>query len=243
MSAIIKLVQLNIEGSKHLELVIPFLRKQNPDIACLQEVKQQDLARIEEALSMKSFFAPMHSGTAGINGNAILSRLPIMPRTLERYGGYAGEGLIDYVHGDPTKKAAHASSKFMLSVADIEKEGEAFRIATTHFPVTPHGEATDFQREDMKNLLALLKEEGEFVLTGDFNAPRGGEIFAQLAGAYKDNIPASITTSIDGQLHRAGQLPHMVDGIFSTPGYSVSSVEGHTGVSDHWAFSAEVSKA
>src|SRR3569623_473248 len=116
----------------------------------------------------------------------------------------------------------------MLAMADIERDGEMFRIATTHFPVTAHGEATDFQREDMKNLLSLLEKEGEFVLTGDFNAPRGGEIFAELASRYKDNIPPTITTSIDGMLHRAGQLPHMVDGIFSTPGYLVSNVAGHT---------------
>jgi len=247
MPQTLKLAQLNIEGSKHLDLVIPFLQKQNPDVACLQELNEQDVASFEKALLMHSFFVPMGMNSKAITGAkvwgiGIFSKSPIKPSAPLQYGGYAGNGLIEYVHGDPTKKNAHDSTKFMLAVADIEKGGETFRIATTHFPVTAHGAATDFQREDMKALLGLLEKEGEFVLTGDFNAPRGGEIFAQLSAKYKDNIPPEIATSIDGAIHRAGQLPFMVDGIFSTPGYEVSNVVGHTGLSDHWGFTAEIKK-
>jgi hypothetical protein len=35
----------------------------------------------------------------------------------------------------------------------------------------------------------------------------------------------------------------MVDGLFSTPGYLVSDVELHSGVSDHMAITANVAKA
>jgi endonuclease/exonuclease/phosphatase family metal-dependent hydrolase len=128
----------------------------------------------------------------------------------------------------------------MLS-CEIEKEGETFRVATTHFTWTPDGSADDYQRADVKKLLAILGGMGEFVLTGDFNAPRGGEIFGTLAEKYKDNVPSHYTTSIDGALHRAGPLELMVDGIFSTPGYAVSDVELVAGVSDHKAIVATVS--
>ncbi len=240
MSASIKIAQINIEGSKHLERVIPFLKEQKPDVVCLQELKGQDVARFETELDMKCFFSPMHRGAAGVNGNAILSRLPMGNQHAEQYGGNFEKELQEYVHGN--RLAGYHSSKFLLAIADIEKDGELFRVGTTHFPVTDHGEASDYQRKDMATMLELLAKEGEFVVTGDFNAPRGGEIFATLAEKYKDNVPLTITTSIDGSLHRAGQLPHMVDGVFSTPGYAVSNVVGHTGLSDHWGFTATISK-
>ena len=81
------------------------------------------------------------------------------------------------------------------------------------------------------------------MLCGDFNAPRGGEIFGLLAQKYKDNVPQKYTTSIDGILHRAGPLPFMVDGLFSTPGYTVSHVEMVCGISDHCALIANVASS
>lgn len=242
MSATLKIVHLNIEGSKHLDLVIPFLVAQGPDVVCLQELLSCDIRLLEEELGMRCLFAPMAQDYGSESGIGIFSRHPSSAERASQYGGRWDDGLVPYVHGDPTRRAGYLSSKFILLSCDLKKEGETFHVATTHFPVTPHGEATDFQREDMKRLLGLLEKEGEFVLMGDFNAPRGGEIFSMLSEKYKDNIPPHVTTSIDGAIHRAGQLPHMVDGIFSTPGYEVSNVIGHTGVSDHWAFTAEVKK-
>ena len=240
MSATLKLAQLNIEGSKHINLVIPFLQAQNPDVVCIQELKEQDIETFEKELKMRHILARMHTGAAGVNSIGIFTALPLGNPQAYWYGGQTDTELAEYVHSEHDRKLSHDSSKFYLLTADIEKEKEIFHVGTTHFPVTAHGEATDYQREDMARLLLQLEEEGEFVLAGDFNAPRGGEIFAQLAEKYKDNIPLQITTSIDGSLHRAGQLPHMVDGIFSTAGYKVMNVQGHTGVSDHWAFTADV---
>lgn len=241
MSATLRLVQLNIEKSKHLELVTPFLRVQEPDVVCLQELMEHDVLQIEKELGMQCVFAPMSLEQGRSWGVGIFSRLKKTSQRAMQYGGSLDKHLLEYVHGN--RREGHASSKFMLIIADIEKEGETFRIGTTHFPVTEKGEVTDFQREDMKKMLELLKEEGEFVLTGDFNAPRGGEIFAMLAKEYKDNVPPHYTTSIDGNIHRAGHLEdRMVDGIFSTPSYEIKNVTMHSGVSDHCAISAEAYK-
>ena len=94
----------------------------------------------------------------------------------------------------------------------------------------------------MKALLAHLNGTGEFVLCGDFNAPRGGEMFAELSSRYTDNVPASYLSSLDPKLHRAGNLERMVDGIFTTPTYLVSDVEMYSGISDHCAFTATLQK-
>ena len=87
-----------------------------------------------------------------------------------------------------------------------------------------------------------MGNQSSFVLTGDFNAPRGGEIFAELASRYKDNIPNHYQSSLDPDLHRVKNLKLMVDGLFSTPDYNLGEVRLINGVSDHLAVAAKVSK-
>jgi endonuclease/exonuclease/phosphatase family metal-dependent hydrolase len=94
--------------------------------------------------------------------------------------------------------------------------------------------------------MACLQSEKDFALCGDFNAPRGGEIFTTLASHYTDNIPSKYETSIHVALHRAGsvdgaRLAHlMVDGLFTTSGYAASDVRLEFGVSDHAAIVATI---
>lgn len=245
----LRLVSVNIERSKHLELVLPFLVQQNPDVVCLQELCEQDVARFEEALGMQAFFAPMMRNDQ--DGIKKKEGLGIFARTLRdsRARYYVGApGTVPDVDNS-SEQSKYATQHHLLALCDIEKDGEAFTIATTHFPWTPDGSASDFQREAMVNMLALLSEEKEFVLCGDFNAPRGGEIFAELAETYKDNVPPQYKTSLDLSLHRAAQTQpeqisnKMVDGLFSTPGYRVCNVEMICGVSDHCGLVADVDKA
>jgi endonuclease/exonuclease/phosphatase family metal-dependent hydrolase len=241
--ASLKLVQLNIERDKHLDLVLPFLREQDPDVVCMQEVADHTAKMFEEELNLHVHFVPMNrrmDESPHIQGVAIFSKFPFTKTWGEQYAGPEGE-LATY--SDDTPEAKHQTQRFVLALAELTKDGATFRVATTHFPWTQGGEASDFQREDMQKMLEILAKDDGVVLAGDFNAPRGGEIFAMLAARYKDNIPAHYTSSLDGSLHRAGPLPYMVDGIFSSPDYEVSGVTMHSGVSDHCAIIATVSKA
>ena len=67
-------------------------------------------------------------------------------------------------------------------------------------------------------------------------------MFARIAKKYKDNIPPHYVTSLDRKLHRAGHLELMVDGLFSTSEYLLDHVELRSGVSDHCAIIAELSR-
>ena len=242
----IKLVSLNIELAKHLDLVRAFLEKEKPDIACLQEVHEADLQEFAKEFGMEAVFGQMSSiGRVEYtkppfepHGVGILSALPIQSVQLSYYRGdeeTARKHVFDGTSRDDPHPFLYVNAK---------KENESFVVGTTHFTWTPNGTPDDLQRRDMKSLLGILQDIPELVLCGDFNAPRGGEIFDALAQRYKDNIPLKYHTSIDVNLHRDGAKMRgrslMVDGLFTTPVFQCSNVRLVGGVSDHFAVVAEV---
>lgn len=244
-SASIKLISLNIERSNHLGTVLSFLEKQKPDVFCAQEISENDLTRFATTLGGAEFiFAPAlrHMETQGnpTVGEAIFSRLRVVHKDVRYYVGNADD--IPKLRPSEMEEKGIAPMNCALVTMAVEKDGSLFTVGTTHFTWSPNGEATVEQRINMREFLGIVDMYKDIVFTGDFNTPRGGEIFSMLANKYKDNVPARYTTSIDGNLHRAGQLNFMVDGLFSTPGYTVSNVEMACGLSDHCALVAEISR-
>lgn len=236
----IKIVTLNIERSKHLDLILPFLEREQPDVLCVQELCAGDTEKFCEVMGEHFITVPLAKHT--VDGGeclfsiGIFSRHPISKNEVSYHHGSA-EAIPQFKQEDQRT----INRAFLW--CDVVKDGEVFRIGTTHFTWTPDGEADDDQRIEAKELLHILEKQKDIVFTGDFNAPRGKEIFSRIAERYKDNVPLEYTTSIDGSIHRAGDLPLMVDGIFSTPGYLVSNARMVCGVSDHCALLAEVEKA
>lgn len=250
MSASLKLVCLNIEKDRHLDRIIPFLSEQMPDVFCAQEVYESSIPVIAEALPGSTYvYVPMtgrpKENPPQMQGVAIFSRLPIKTRDVRYYAG-TPEKVPDSDDNDPS---TYNASNRSLVTCDVEKDGTIFRVCTTHFTWSERGQRTDKQLHDMRTLLKILGSMGEFVLCGDFNVPRGGELFGMLAERYTDNVPLHYETSLDLELHRAAKLRRheiakkMIDGIFSTPAYIVSDVEMISGVSDHQALVATISHA
>ena len=252
--ASISFVSVNIEGAKHLDLVETFLKAQAPEVVCIQELFERDIERISASLgNAHAKFLPMmrrddQRGDMNLRGVGIFTSLPITASSLEYYRGDPA-ALRDYDETNLDTKY-HTQNMGVL-FCEVKKDDVIFKIGTTHFTWTPKGGADDFQRKDIKSLLGVLASSGEFVLAGDFNAPRihegePGEIFSQLAAAYKDNIPAQYTTSLDPARHRAPldeQADKMVDGLFTTPAYTASDVALQAGVSDHCAITATITRS
>lgn len=233
----LSLLTLNIERSKHLERALPFLEEKHPDVCCIQELCEADLPLFVQVLGPHYLFEPMvlheDDGVFRVVGIALFSRFPIQEKEVLYYVGEQGV-LRKYEHRD------QSLFNRVVLVGSIEKGGEKFQIGTTHFSWTPDGNVDDVQRRDFSVMRSKLDTIGDFVLCGDFNAPRGGEIFSELARRYTDNIPLEYSTSIDKTLHRAKNLEYMVDGIFSTERYKVLNVKMQCGLSDHCGFLADV---
>lgn len=237
----LKLISLNIEGKKHLDRVISFLESQRPDVICLQEVFEDDFHMLEKRFGMKGDYARMTKVTR--KGQARFEGVGLLTNQALEYT----KKLYYYSVGDPDvlpEKIANQITVFRpLLCGAFVKEGDKFIIGTTHFTWTPDGQADDRQRKDLDALFALLRAFPEIILCGDFNAPRGREIFSRIAERYRDNIPKHYETSLDENLHRTrGQTRYMVDGLFSSPGYRVENAELICGISDHCAVAGKIFK-
>ncbi|MES2088226.1 MAG: endonuclease/exonuclease/phosphatase family protein [Patescibacteria group bacterium] len=243
----IRFASINIEHNLHYDRIFPFLKNFQPDVFCAQEIFECDIHMFEQELGMKCVFAPMAKRQIAddsplapltLSGVAIFTRLSLVNSSIRYYVGSAD--AIPLFYKNP-EVGTTVINKVLLSV-ELSCDDVLYTFATTHFTWTKNGEATDEQRVNLKELFSILDTMPDFVLSGDFNAPRGREIFTSIANRYRDNIPTHYRTSIDGNLHRAGDLQLMVDGLFSTPQYTISEVKLTEGVSDHQAVTAIISK-
>lgn len=251
-----KLISLNVEGSKHWNLIDPFLDKELPDALCLQEVFEIDAVRLAKRLGMHYAFAPMMLRNPEFKepeppelpfGVAMLSRTPFASTSIQEYHS-TGNPLLP--HGGKNMETRRTHIRQVLISAEIPYGDKAFHIATTHFTWTPDGLPTHDQEDDARVLLdILLKTPGDIALCGDFNMPRHINVLYDLfAARYIDAIPASYASSIDLSIHRSRNNPaavadlrnYMVDYLFLTPGYRAENVLLRPGVSDHYAIVANL---
>ncbi len=244
----LKLLSLNMEGHKHLGRVIRLLMQEKPDVVCFQELFEVDVPVLEQLFDWKSLYQPVcvvrnvdvHQAHAlGNWGVGLFTALPILDQGFDTYFGQA-----DHLPTFMDQNNPNAMNRVLVH-ARVKKDDQEFSIATTHFTWSKEGKYTEEQARDFAHLSQALSRRGEFVVCGDLNSPRQGEpnnVFNKLASTYTDNIPPEVTTSIDGQFHKAGQLELMVDSLFSTPEYQVANVRVLDGVSDHKAVVGDITK-
>lgn len=237
----VKLISLNIEGHKHIDRVCEFLKSQDADVICLQEVFQVDLTILEKATGMRAYFAP-NATVEGPNkadfpplgpwGVVWMSRLPHEPVEVAYYHGQGTAPVMNFRPND-------ADRALIWSV--VEKNGRRYRIGTTHFTWTPDGQINDDQRRDFEVLSEMIRDFNSLVFCGDFNAPRGREMFSKFEELLIDHLPEDIPSTLDPELHKKKPgLSLVVDTIFSTDHYHVSQVRTISGVSDHLAVTGVV---
>jgi exonuclease III len=232
-----KLIQINIEGDKHILKVRDFLLKENPDVVCIQEIFLKNLEEFKSFLKMDFVYAAMHIKDEDEQGIAIFSKNQVLNHKIEYY--YKSEEGT-YVQKRDMKLW---NMKYALLNAEIDGS-QNFQITNTHFPVHyPGSEVSEFQKSCFKDMNKLLKTREELILCADTNCPRGTELWDTLASDYKDNIPADVTTTIDGNLHKAGPMSYVIDCLSTSPHYIAENVRLVDGVSDHMAVVAKISRS
>ncbi|WP_129776559.1 endonuclease/exonuclease/phosphatase family protein [Peristeroidobacter soli] len=238
----LKLLTLNIEHDRHLDRVAQTIATHLPDIVCLHEVFEKDCATLAAVGDYQVKYAistlmPERSGGGSSPrswGVAVLTRVPVHAQT------------VAYYADDPRIRifAQPNDPRRLLVMTEIDHEGRSYKIGSTHFTWSMDGETTDEQRADFARLKQALLPYPDYVLCGDFNAPRGREMFALFTDELGliDHLPADVTTTIDAQFHYAGALEYAVDTIFATPEYRLTDVQVLEGISDHKGILASVER-
>jgi endonuclease/exonuclease/phosphatase family metal-dependent hydrolase len=245
-----KLVSLNVERYVHTDKVFPFLLAESADVICLQEAIPEYQTYLE-SLGYTTHFEPRcihdHDSHAYIDGLLFASKIPaeIVVHGYFKPGAIIEREVFDHeTERNPTPRH--------VIVGTIYQNQVPYTFATTHFTWTKDGDVgCDAQAEDMKHFMSFVQTLPPHVMCGDFNIPRGyNQHYTTLREFYQDEIPLSYTTSLDAAHHRLQRDPlqsekvnrYLVDYIFQTGGYEVSSVELRFGVSDHAALVAEVGR-
>jgi exonuclease III len=237
-----KLITINIEGSKHLETVLPFISTELPDVLCLQEVCDFDCIKFKN-LGYDIRFVPAtlrvaettHSEGVVIGVRNKTSQI----QSVREYHLIEPKGVIREYN---TFEEDHGFNNPCI-MADIVSDDSEYRIGTTHFVWTPHGPTpTNTQKRGMDILLNYVRAEHAHVLCGDFNIPRNlNPLYDVLMNEYTDSIPKKYTSSLDGNLHRLGNdvsyreifTSYMVDYVLTKQPFVATDVRLVFGVSDH----------
>lgn len=243
-----KLVSINIELNKHYKTVLDFLKLQEPDVICLQELLEDDFEDFKKVLGKQGVFKSRrrvgkYSHLQDIEGKK--EGIAIFAKKIIDSGSIYYEGSEENIlktYSEYLSDEENNKNSVLLWVKTENEDGETYKFTTTHVPATKEGQSTPYQLRVINLLLKKLDSLGEFVFCGDMNAPRGNETFSRLAKKYKDNIPPEYKTSLDQNLHRVKNLQHMVDGLFTTPAYNASNVKLLDGISDHMAIVADINK-
>jgi endonuclease/exonuclease/phosphatase family metal-dependent hydrolase len=235
----ISAICLNIECDRHIPKIWKLLSDQPAEVILLQEIFKDDITKFEDHLSMPCYFSGLtylqcDRGTPEM-GIATFTNLKIVTSSVVYYRGQADK-LPCITTTEPEKMARP------LLITELSNGSDEFCFINTHFTWSANATPSEQQFIDYHKMVETLDSIPEFVLCGDFNAPRGTAIFNLLASKYKDNIPQDIKTTLDRKLHKAGNLDLVVDGLFTTPKYQTSIVEVISGVSDHCALRFKISK-
>lgn len=239
----LKVLQINVEGWRHVDRVRALIAREQPDVACMQEIFEETFEAFKKEFGMEGRFVPtlMHDQ----DGRGLSPRgEAIFVRGLPAAFGHAwywnpGESLNEGEDGNRQNETHRG-----VLHASVEKDGARYSCATTHFPKNSVGAiVSPFQESLRKPLTDILAGLPSLIFTADTNSPRGTAVFDGLAELYADNIPAAVTSTLDPVFHRVKPtLPYVVDCFFTAPDIDVSSIRLEEGVSDHLAIIATVSK-
>ncbi len=158
-----KIVTYNVNGIKaRLERLTEYLREQQPDVVCLQELKSSDETLPIKDIEAAGYGAVWH-GQKGFNGVAVLAK---GQQPVERQRGLAGDPEDEH-------------SRY------IEAEIGDLIVASIYLPNgNPQpGPKFDYKLKWMERLAdrarALLAEERPVVLAGDYNViPNDDDTFS-----------------------------------------------------------------
>lgn len=226
-----RILSVNIEGSRHLDTVSKLIDEYDADVACVQELFEADRALLDDRFAEVAFYPRILQAwdgrPAAPKGIAIASKNRFEPLVV-RYAG--PDELVPYERFDEsTVRRAIVAGSF-----------GGLLVATTHMMVTEGASVQPFQFKDVDAILSILEPYRRVLLCGDFNATRGGPVYDVLSRAFTDRIAPDVRSTLDPEMHKARPKELVVDGCFTRD--VDARCELRFGVSDHAALLIETSE-
>lgn len=233
-----------------------------PDVLCLQDIPFRDLSILERWPHIA--FAPMTNhlinGVRAVVGIAIASRYfmtDIVHHTT--WGNGVLKDLLGVNNQNQRSVPTEEGDRLIDSTEDriaicatVIKDDAVYDIATTHGAWVRGGIANDRQRDSTECLRGVLVHEavnrGGLVLAGDMNFSRGGEIYRMFSNTFCDCMPPEIDNTLDPDhpfVKKGGKVVAdyvMTCEIVHGKTYQVSGIRLRSGVSDHCALFATISR-
>lgn len=248
----IKFLQLNIYMGKWMDRVIEYVKKEDFDILCFQEVSGGRVSFQRDNVFQKIIDLG-YDGELGVNW-----------RIKDHYASFEGNGtffkkdftllektevwLNEYheIEG-PDNRESRDDPKAALSVL-IEKEGVKLRIVNAHLAWTPDAKDSAEKIRQAKifhNYLKTIKKP--YIIAGDFNVEKHTQVVKMIESIGARNLTSenNVTNTLNSRLHKA---PHLfppglaVDYILVSPDIKVSKfVVLDLDLSDHLGLRLEFS--
>jgi len=229
-----KVTTWNINGVKaRLESALAYLKQEQPDVICLQEIKSVTEGFPAEAFEELGYHCAVH-GQKGFNGVAILSKLPLE----EARTGLPGND------GDE-------QSRFIEAVISVPSG--IVKVASIY---APNGNPVGTEKFPYKlawlgrlraHFKTLLAEEVPFVMAGDYNIipePMDAKRPAAWTGdaLFQPETRAAYRTMLNEGLTDAIRLCHPEPGVYTFWDYQAGAFQKDDGIRiDHLLLSPQAS--
>ena len=243
----LKFIQVNINKGCYLDLLVEFLRSENPDIVSMQEVTSNEanlcenksislFEDIKQTLGMDGVYAPdlhIKEFPKAFYGNAIVSRFKIV-----------GSKTISLKESHPLTKEEFSTSDNTiwpyvsrnLLDAVINVDGTRIHALSWHGAWIAPPQDTEETKRQAKIAVEYLKTlEDPFILGGDLNAIPSSKT-VQMVSEVATNLMdrSGVVQTTHPTLHRISPRGFLVDYIFLSKHFRPISLSAPlVNVSDH----------
>ena len=224
-----KFLHCNIwNGGKLISNLIAFLQKEKPDVLAMQEVynghdptmerRFRSIEVLQEATGLRHFaFAPAFSEDLASfsvqNGNAVLSRFPVMKH---EHWFYDRPYDPHFTEGP----GSNLKTPYNLQHVVLDLPGRNLHVYNTHGIWGNHGRDTERRLQMAQFILEKMSGIAPAALCGDFNVDEGTQTIANLSAALVNVFAPDRRKSSFNLDHKApgtGYGTAVVDFVFTTP--------------------------
>jgi len=236
----VSIISWNIWKGKHTDKVIAFLKEQNADIVCLQEIMQQEIegmtyntaTTIAQALGyqniyFKSFTTDRHTPVFDL-GDAILTRFPIVSSSV-----HALSSMEEY-KGNSVTEPRNAIE------ATLDLHGTELTILNTHLGYSEGFTESTIRTQQTEKLLKLIQNP-KTILAGDFNSLPKSSVIKSVS-ELMNNTDIEMTKPTYFDLKDSQNTPQRIDYVFLSRDIKTRSFEIiESSASDHFPLKVVVS--